>query len=500
MTSTSINHYPSSVRRALSTAAAMASIKEGNLNPRRLVLSLMAMGLTLLLTSGVAHAAPANDDFANAQEIPDLQLTRSYTNSWQLQATVSGTNVGATKESGEPDHANDPGGKSVWYEWTPEESGTTIMDTFNSDFDTVLGVYTGSAVDGLTEVASNENAPHGGSGPSWVRFAATAGTTYRIAVDGHSRPGYEAARSGDIALKVAFDNHASPPRISSPANNSFDTDGSFVVSGDAEILSTVKLYEGDTLKGGGTDFGYGWGVTLTEVADGSHTYTATATDYEFGNTSETVTLTVIVDTIAPDAPRITTPAQNAHSNAHSLTLSGSAEEGAKVELFEGEASKGEATTGSDDAWSIDLEGVEEGTHSYTARATDAAGNASQESEARTVVVDKSAPTLDLLAPLNKATGVKRDARPAATFSDEMDPDSLETSVKLYQWNAKKKKWQPVPVTVSVEGKTATLDPYPSDPERLLGAKKKYKVTVTTGAKNLAGLPLGSAKSWTFTTR
>ncbi len=38
----------------------MASIKEGALNLRRVVLLLMTMGLALLLASGVAHAAPTH--------------------------------------------------------------------------------------------------------------------------------------------------------------------------------------------------------------------------------------------------------------------------------------------------------------------------------------------------------------------------------------------------------------------------------------------------------
>jgi len=49
------------------------------------------------------------------------------------------------------------------------------------------------------------------------------------------------------------------------------------------------------------------------------------------------------------------------------------------------------------------------------------------------------------------------------------------------------------------GKTATLAPYPRDPTRLLVADRKFKVTITTGAMNLAGLSMSSAKSWTFTT-
>ena len=82
----------------------------------------------------------------------------------------------------------------------------------------------------------------------------------------------------------------------------------------------------------------------------------------------------------------------------------------------------------------------------------------------------------------------------------MDPATITTSTaKLYQWNAKKKKWQSVPTKANVAGNTVTLDPYPTDTSRILAAKKKYKVTFTTGAENLAGIPLSSSKSWTFTT-
>jgi hypothetical protein len=44
------------------------------------------------------------------------------------------------------------------------------------------------------------------------------------------------------------------------------------------------------------------------------------------------------------------------------------------------------------------------------------------------------------------------------------------------------------------GKTATLAPYPRDPTKLLVADRKFKVTLTTSAMNLAGLAMSSAKS------
>ncbi|HLL75181.1 MAG TPA: NF038122 family metalloprotease, partial [Pyrinomonadaceae bacterium] len=138
-------------------------------------------------------APPPNDDFANAQQLSGTS------------ARVTGTNVGATKEAGEPSHApdGDPGGKSVWYVWTAPSSGTFTFSTgqsaqgAGSNFDTVLAAYTGSDVGALTPVAKNDDAAGGGTSSS-IAFNAVGGTTYRIAVDGWN------GGAGTIALSWSF--------------------------------------------------------------------------------------------------------------------------------------------------------------------------------------------------------------------------------------------------------------------------------------------------------
>lgn len=105
---------------------------------------------------------------------------------------AAGTNVNATKEAGEPNHAGISGGKSVWWSWTAPASGSVTINTAGSSFDTVLGVYTGTSVSALTAVASNDDVS--GARTSSVTFNAVAGTIYRIAVDGF------AAASGSITL------------------------------------------------------------------------------------------------------------------------------------------------------------------------------------------------------------------------------------------------------------------------------------------------------------
>lgn len=82
----------------------------------------------------------------------------------------------ATRETSEPQHAGNPGGGSLWYHMSPPAGGDLILNTFGSDFDTVIGVYTGNSLDALT--------PVGSSSGSQVSVPAVEGTTYRIAVDG----------------------------------------------------------------------------------------------------------------------------------------------------------------------------------------------------------------------------------------------------------------------------------------------------------------------------
>jgi hypothetical protein len=118
----------------------------------------------------ITVTVPSNDKFGAAATITSAQ------------GTTNGTNIRATKETGEPNHVGNAGGASVWYSWTAPSSGSVTIDTIGSTFDTVLAVYTGSSVGSLASVASDHDSA--GNGASRVTFAATSGTTYRIAVDG----------------------------------------------------------------------------------------------------------------------------------------------------------------------------------------------------------------------------------------------------------------------------------------------------------------------------
>jgi len=143
-----------------------------------------AIQLTVAPISGGA-TAPASDAFARRSALP------------AAGGTVEGSNVGATRESGEPAHARSAAARSVWWSWTPSRSGLANLTTNGSSFDTVLGVYLGTDVTALTEVASNDD--HGSSTTSSVSFRVTAGLTYQIAVDGYNEAAGTVRLTGSIA-------------------------------------------------------------------------------------------------------------------------------------------------------------------------------------------------------------------------------------------------------------------------------------------------------------
>jgi hypothetical protein len=118
----------------------------------------------------VATPTPANDNFASVQV-----LTGTV-------AMAAANTTGATKQAGEPGHAGNAGGGSVWYRWTAPATGVYSLDTVGSDFSTLLAVYTGSSLTGLSVVASNRTASGGFTNS--VALNAAGGVTYQIAVDG----------------------------------------------------------------------------------------------------------------------------------------------------------------------------------------------------------------------------------------------------------------------------------------------------------------------------
>jgi alpha-tubulin suppressor-like RCC1 family protein len=174
-----------------------------------------------LVTNAYGSAASTNatlkviDTIANDLCSGAIIITNaSYTN---VQSTLKASAFGDPV----PDCV-DGFGHGVWYQFTAPVAGLLIVDTFGSDFDTGLAIYSGSC-DSLIELACNDDT---GGITSQVILPTTAGTTYSILAGGYS------SDAGNLVLHL---NHLTPPAFAVQPTNQ-----SVVVSSNASFLTTVS--------------------------------------------------------------------------------------------------------------------------------------------------------------------------------------------------------------------------------------------------------------------
>jgi hypothetical protein len=152
-----------------------------------------AVAAALLGPAASASAAPSNDAFRDAFRV-------------RLGSNVNGNVKGATKERGEPRHAESVARHSVWYRFRARRKVTVLFSTCRSDFDTVVAVYSGGEVTSLRQVDFNNDGCGEDAAGSRVSFTARPGTTYHVAVVGFTP-------EGRFTLSVS--------RINAPPNDDF---------------------------------------------------------------------------------------------------------------------------------------------------------------------------------------------------------------------------------------------------------------------------------------
>jgi hypothetical protein len=252
-----------------------------------------------------APAPPGNDNFGNA---------------WILSGcsgSVPGTNLNASKETGEPNHlAPGTGGgtRSVWYQWQAPSSGSVTFTTAGSGFDTVLAVYTGTAVNALggTLIVNNDDIPDVAGQPhntsSAVTFTANAGTTYRIAVDGFNNGG-SGGDMGPIKLNWSQTNCVQ--------SNAFQFGAAGYSVGEGANFIDVAVTRGDT-SGAATvdystnDFMAARCDTFTGAASAKCDYVTNGGTLRFaaGVATQTIRLSIIDDTFVEGTETLTIALSN----------------------------------------------------------------------------------------------------------------------------------------------------------------------------------------------
>ncbi|PWK34954.1 Ig-like domain-containing protein [Cupriavidus plantarum] len=188
-------------------------------------------------------------------------------------------------------------------------------------------------------------------------------------------------------------------------------DGTPTLTGTAEAGSTIDIYNGTTLIGTVTATGGAWTFTPPDdLADGTYTLTITATDAAGNVSAPSTPFVLTIDTAPPATPIIVSVTDNfgpvlgavapgGFSNDNTPTLAGTAEANSTVSIFNGATLVGTAATNASGNWTFTPgTGLADGTYTFTAVATDAAGNPSGASTSFTVTIDTAPPPPPTIVP------------------------------------------------------------------------------------------------------
>jgi hypothetical protein len=186
---------------------------------------------------------------------------------------------------------------------------------------------------------------------------------------------------------------------SGTAGDKITNDNAIELKGSAAAGSTVKVYDGTTQIGStSADSSGHWDYITKVLTDAKHTLTATATNSSGQTSAASSALAITVDTKAPSAPTI---ASHTVNSANQVVMSGSAEASSVVKVFDGTTQVGTATANSSGVWGYTTSALAAGSHSLTAKATDAAGNTGA---ASTVVTASTGTSTSPTTPTSPTTG------------------------------------------------------------------------------------------------
>ncbi len=252
---------------------------------------------------------------------PLASLTRGLTASLRARLTAvagySGSQIFATrfgKDPDEPDHCGVDGGSSYWLSYQAPSTGTVLLNTVGSSYDTLLAVYLDDGkdkgYDSLISVACDDD-----SGPdgrtSKLQFNCTAGTTYYVVVDGVNG-----------AYGTAYLNYSlvTPPTISGLAPRTIAGDTStpvlaFTVGGGntaaSNLVVTASAADATLVPAAGIVLG-GSGA--------SRTLKITPALYKKGTTTITVTVQNAVGAVASSSFTLTVTPVNHAPTAGTVTM------------------------------------------------------------------------------------------------------------------------------------------------------------------------------------
>jgi hypothetical protein len=396
---------------------------DGSMTGLRLRRAALALGCALAVTGGTAHAATPTVGGFQGGDGDQAATCAADARDWQC---LTGSDIlGAVDATGSSDDIFSSGKEETPAAWSFGTGSVPAKTDFQAVWTNVAGAPGGHSYLNLAfkRVAGNGDTYLGVElNQSRTTFRNSVGATVPCRHDGDVLVAYTAGSSPTVTL-YRWDG------VSGPAACPQGGDGHWVApvttSGALASVNTGTITNYLSTASLGTTFAdqtFGEAaLDLTGVADAVQ-YPATACEYFRSMTVKSRTSSSISssladfvqarnvvarscetpdpgtgggggggtppDTTAPNAPAIAPVVNGAKSCSGRILLTGTAEPGSSVTVYEGSAAVGDFTTAdpATGAWSVSVSGLALGTHTFTADATDGAGNTSSFAVPATVTV------------------------------------------------------------------------------------------------------------------
>lgn len=203
-------------------------------------------------------------------------------------------------------------------------------------------------------------------------------------------------------ITAAIDDAA--PLTGTLNNNQFTNDNTPTLEGTGSAGAVIHIYaNGQEIGSTTVDTSGSWRFAISSaLADGENRFTAIATNVK-GESSESASFTLTIDTLSPGAPLVeliadntgllTGPLQNNDRTDEAKPLfSGQGEAGNTITIKEGSTVIGSATVDENGRWTFTpTTPLSDGEHTFTVEQSDKAGNVSNVTTTPTIIVDTTPP-------------------------------------------------------------------------------------------------------------
>ncbi len=232
----------------------------------------------------------------------------------------------------------------------------------------------GAGNDTLDGVSGTDTAVYSGNSTDY-RITANADGSWTVTdLRSGSPDGTDTLKNIDLLQfndkTMAIGTTPPPPALAAPNIVAFSPDTASVgdgitksnlitLTGTADAGSTIKVYDGSTLLGSAVAGANGaWSFGTSALTDGTHSFTATATDSSGNTSAASSAMNVIVDTVAPVDPTVSLQSIDSNiagdhiTNVNEISLTGVAEINSTIKVYDNGALLGSATADAAGVWNF----------------------------------------------------------------------------------------------------------------------------------------------------